>query len=300
METLIKNWIEGLRIQYNYSTHTVDAYRADVLNFKLFLQQHLAEDIDLKALQDLKVADFRSWFSNRIGSGLSPRSNVRALSSLKSFFRYLAKLNLVDLKAINSVRRPKLLKLLPKPIEEEVILRFLNSDFFFEKDPKWITARDCALFSLLYCTGLRINEALNIKTKEVNSEIRTCGKGKKDRIVIILPFVLEKINFYIATCPYDLKNNFLFIGLKGKKLQASYVDNRLRKLRFTFTGLPDHTSAHSFRHSFATHLINRGADLRSIQELLGHESLSSTQIYTNIDDYNLLKIYEKTHPLEKH
>jgi integrase/recombinase XerC len=246
----------------------------------------------------LKTADFRSWLSRRISKGLTARSNVRALSALKSFFRYLAKRNLIDLKSIGSVRRPKLSALLPKPIKEDKILHFLDLDTFFENDPEWVSARDRALFSLLYCCGLRINEALNIKTKDIDVEIRILGKGKKDRIVFVLPLVLERINEYIFGCPHDLSESFLFVGVKGKRLHASLVDNRLQKLRIMHN-LPDHASAHAFRHSFATHLLQHGADLRSVQELLGHESLSSTQIYTDVDDYNLLNVYAKTHPLEK-
>ena len=217
---------------------------------------------------------------------------------MKSFFNYLARRDLIDLKTINAVRHPKLPSLLPKPIEEKVIINFLNLDYFFENDIEWITHRDRALFSLLYCCGLRINEAINIKTEEVDSEIKIFGKGKKERLIILLPAVLARIKFYIRSCPHDLGRGFLFVGLKGKRLHASLVDNRLQKLRILHN-LPDHASAHAFRHSFATHLVQHGADLRSVQELLGHESLSSTQIYTNVDDYNLLKIYRQSHPFEK-
>ncbi|MDR0753535.1 MAG: tyrosine-type recombinase/integrase [Holosporaceae bacterium] len=246
----------------------------------------------------MKIADFRSWFSYRIGRGSAARSNARALSAVKSFFNYLARKDLVDLKTIETVRRPKLSQLLPKPLEEEAVCRFLCLDFFFEYDVDWITHRDRALFTLLYCSGLRINEALNIKTKDISSEIKICGKGKKDRMIILLPITLERIKFYIVNCPHNLKDGFLFVGLRGKRLHASTVDNRLQKLRLLH-GLPDHASAHAFRHSFATHLIRNGADLRSVQELLGHESLSSTQIYTDIDDYSLLQTYKRSHPLEK-
>jgi integrase/recombinase XerC len=298
IEELIKNWLEELIVQRRYSIHTIDSYRRDAKNFTKFLMEHMGEDISLETLKNLRTVDFRSWFSRRIGSGLIARSNVRALSALKSFFNYLARRGLIDLKVIDSVRRPKLPTLLPKPIKENVILDFLNLDFFFDKDLDWITRRDKALYSLLYCCGLRINEALNIKTKDVEREIKIQGKGKKDRVITPLPLVLKRIEEYISACPRDLSDDFLFIGLKGKKLRDSYVDGRLRKLRI-LRNLPDYASAHAFRHSFATHLIQRGADLRSVQELLGHESLSSTQIYTDVDDYGLLKVYEKTHPLGK-
>ncbi|MDR1236526.1 MAG: tyrosine-type recombinase/integrase [Holosporaceae bacterium] len=298
MKEFLKCWLEELEIQKYYSRHTIEAYRRDVTNFENFLVGHIGDNVSPEILRTLKTADFRSWLSRRISDGLTARSNVRALSALKSFFRYLAKRDLVDLKSIDSVKRPKLSALLPKPIKEDKILDFLNLDFFFENDPQWITDRDRALFSLLYCCGLRINEALNIKTKDVADEIKISGKGKKDRMILVLPLVSDRIKIYISGCPHDLSEGFLFVGLKGKRLHASLADNRLQKLRLMHD-LPDHASAHAFRHSFATHLIQHGADLRSVQELLGHESLSSTQIYTDVDDCNLLKTYAKTHPLEK-
>ena len=298
LQDLVKSWLDELVLQRKYSNHTVSAYTRDIENFLSFLCQHIGESASLETLQNMKISDFRSWFSSRITNGMLARSNIRALSSVKSFFNYLAKRNLIELNVINSVKRPKISSLLPKPINESVISDFLNTETFFENDPLWITNRDRALYTLLYCTGLRINEALNIKTSEVNAEIRISGKGKKDRVVLLLPISIERIKTYIKSCPHDISRGYLFVGLRGKKLHASSVDNRLEKLRFTHN-LPDHATAHAFRHSFATHLIQHGADLRSVQELLGHESLSSTQIYTDIDDYNLLKIYERSHPLEK-
>ena len=263
-----------------------------------FLTSYKNETISVEILKNLITADFRSWFSDRISEDLSPRSNARALSSVKSFFHYLAKFGLLEMETINSVGRSRLPKLLPKPIPEKDILNFLNQDFYFENDERWVTNRDRAIYTLLYSTGLRINEALSIKTKDVSSEMKIRGKGKKDRVVLLFPITLERIQTYIKTCPYDLTDGFLFVGVRGKKLRASYVDFRLTKLQLNYD-LPEHTSAHSFRHSFATHLIKEGADLRSVQELLGHESLSSTQIYTEVDDYSILKIYENSHPLEK-
>jgi integrase/recombinase XerC len=298
LENFVKNWLEELTVQRRYSHHTVNSYERDLGNFIDFLQKHTGESVSLGTLQNLKIADFRSWLSNRIVGGLAARSNVRALSAVKSFFRYLAQRNLLDLRIINSVRRPKLPTLLPKPLEEDAILNFLSQDFFFARDPSWVTQRDKALFSLLYCCGLRIGEALNIKTRDLGSEIKILGKGKKDRVVLLLPMAMDMIESYVAACPHDLAGGYLFVGLRGKKLHASFVDNRIQKLRVQYN-LPDHASAHAFRHSFATHLIRHGADLRSVQELLGHESLSSTQIYTDVDDYNLLKIYKSAHPLEK-
>lgn len=298
LRSALISWIAELRDQRSYSNHTLSSYGRDVGNFINFLMAHLGDgNLSLQTLQELKIADFRSWLSERIRAQISARSNVRALSAVKSFFHHLAKHNFVGLDAINAIHRPKLATLLPKPINEDAILNFLNLEYFFENDLSWITLRDRALYTMLYSTGMRINEALNLKKIDVQSEIKICGKGKKDRVVVVLPIALERIRQYADACPYDLSKKYLFVGLRGKKLHASYVDNRLQKLR-TIHNLPDHASAHAFRHSFATHLIKNGADLRSVQELLGHESLSSTQIYTKIDDENLLKVYAKTHPLE--
>jgi integrase/recombinase XerC len=297
-EDLVNGWLKELAVHRCYSDCTIGAYRSDFADFHHFLGEHFGGNISLEIFRNLKVADFRAWLSFRISKGLKARSNVRALSAVKSFFTYLAKHNLVDLKVINLVKRPKLRALLPRPIKENAILDFLNVDCFFVGDQEWVTSRDRALLTLLYCTGLRIGEALNIRTKHVGLDIKINGKGKKDRIITLLPIAFDRIKQYISECPYDLSENCLFVGVKGKKLCASVLEARLQKLRLIH-GLPDYTSAHSFRHSFATHLVQQGADLRSVQELLGHESLSSTQIYTDIDDYNLLKVYEKSHPLEK-
>ena len=297
LRKLVQNWLEQLEVQLRYSEHTVICYRRDMCDFLNFLSNHESDIVDLEILKNLKLSDFRAWLSHRVNNDLSARSNARALSSVKSFFYYLAKLNLINTKIVDSVRRSKLSKLLPKPIPEDNVMRFLNQKFYFENDPQWVTNRDRALYTLLYSTGLRINEALNIKTRDIEQEMKIRGKGKKDRIVLLFPVTLERIKTYINTCPYDLKDGFLFVGVRGKKLSASSVDYRLKRLQI-LNDLPEHSSAHAFRHSFATHLIQKGADLRSVQELLGHESLETTQIYTDVDNYNLLKIYEKTHPLE--
>ncbi|MDR3151801.1 MAG: tyrosine recombinase XerC [Holosporaceae bacterium] len=297
LNNLRAEWLMELTVQHRYSGHTVAAYDGDMANFLSFLNDHFGELASLEILRQMKISDFRSWLSHRIGNGMSPRSNVRALSAVKSFFNYLARANLIDQRIISSVKRPKLPDLLPKPIDEKVVLNFLESESFFDGDAEWVTKRDRALYTLLYCTGMRIGEALSLKTRDVAAETKIVGKGKKDRIIILLPIALQRIEEYIASCPHDLIHGYLFLGVRGKKLHATYVDNRLQKLRLIHD-LPDHASAHAFRHSFATHLVQRGADLRSVQELLGHESLSSTQIYTDVDDYNLLKIYEKSHPLE--
>lgn len=298
MREYVKSWLEGLAYERRFSIHTISCYERDLLDLMKFLRGHLGKDINLEVLREIRTIDFRAWLSYRINNGIQARSNARALSAVKSFFKYLTRRGLLDMKSINAVRRPKLAELLPKPLAEKSILQFLQLTRYFEKDPLWITARDRALYTLLYSTGLRINEALGLTLKDIQPEMRVRGKGKKDRMIFLLPITIEKIQEYVEVCPYELKNGPLFRGLRGGQLLACTVDIRLEQLRILYD-LPDHTSAHAFRHSFATHLLHKGADLRSVQELLGHESLSSTQIYTEIDDYNLFKVYENTHPLEK-
>lgn len=298
MKKYIEGWLDELSFERRYSGHTVINYQRDLLNLLGFLEEHFSQKVDLDLLRGVKPADFRAWLSYRISNGLRARSNVRALSSVKSFFKYLSRRGLIDMRSVDAIRRPKLAELLPKPLEKDAILHFLQLERYFDKDPAWVTARDRALYTLLYCTGLRISEALSLRLCDIQLEIKICGKGKKDRMVVLLPIAIEKIQEYVKICPYDLTSGQLFRGLRGGVLGASAVDIRLEHLRIKYD-LPDHTSAHAFRHSFATHLLKEGADLRSVQELLGHESLSSTQIYTQIDDATLLKTYENTHPLER-
>lgn len=297
MEKLICGWIDELAFERRYSQHTVTNYRRDLFDLITFFEQHFGQKVSLEILQKAKPVDFRAWLSHRIGRGLQARSNVRALSSIKSFFQYLGRRGLIELRSLNAVRHPKLAELLPKPIEEETILRFLQLDHYTNNEPSWVSARDRALYTLLYCTGLRISEALSLTLQDIQSEMKIRGKGKKERIVLLLPIAITRINEYVELCPYDLQSGKLFRGVRGKTLSASLVDIRLKEAQILYD-LPDHTSAHAFRHSFASHMIKEGADLRSVQDLLGHESLSSTQIYTKIDDATLFKVYETAHPLE--
>lgn len=297
MEKLICGWLEELAFERRYSQHTVVDYRRDLFNLLSFFEEHFGEKVSLEVLQKAKSADFRAWLSHRMNKGLQARSNVRALSAVKSFFKYLARRGLVELRSLNAVRRPKLAELLPKPIEEGTILRFLQLDHYNNNEPKWVSARDRALYTLLYCTGLRISEALSLTLSDIQPEIKIRGKGKKDRMILLLPIAISRINEYVKLCPYNLKTGKLFRGVRGRTLNASIVDIRLKEAQIMYD-LPDHTSAHAFRHSFASHMLKEGADLRSVQDLLGHESLSSTQIYTKIDDSTLFKVYETTHPLE--
>lgn len=297
LNELLSNWLSELKIARKYSNHTILAYQNDISDFFCFLQNHSGGNASVATLKNAKAMDFRAWISSRVNKKISARSNARAISSLKSFMKYLARLDLVDLKAINCIKRAKLSFLLPKPIDEGFLLKFLDRAKFFDNDLEWITDRDRALYTVLYCSGMRISEVLNLKLSDIRAVIKINGKGKKDRIVVMLEIAIERVKRYVQSCPYDLADGYLFVGLRGKKLNASLVDSRLQKLS-AMCDLPEHISAHSFRHSFATHMIKNGADLRSVQELLGHESLSSTQIYTALETDNMMKAYSKFHPLE--
>lgn len=309
LEELYQDWIQELQLQRLYSVHTVLCYGKDVQNFLEFVHRHLDSIPSIELLNSLTTADFRSWLSHRISLGISARSNGRALSSLRSFFRFLQQRHVIDNDSIDSIHRPKLPHTLPKSVSEIDVLKFLEIPYFFSSDPQWITNRDRALYTLLYCTGMRISEALNLQTKDISEELLIRGKGKKERIVILLPIALNRIKTYVDSCPHDLRNGYLFVGLKGKKLHTQTIDARLRKLRTQYLSyttehgqpfcLPDNMSSHSFRHSFATHLVQDGVDLRSVQELLGHESLASTQVYVDVDDQKMLQVFHTCSPLEK-
>lgn len=277
------------------SSHTIKAYFSDLFDFFKFLKDHSGCSVSLGILQNLKISDFRAWLAFRLNAGLSGRSNARAVSALKTFFKYLEQIGAISEPAIYFLRRPRLAKLLPRPIKQQSI-----KDIFSNVDlPNWVFMRDRALYVLLYATGLRIQEALNIKKCDLGESLRIFGKGKKERIVPLIDDALQCVYQYMKICPFKMEDNdFIFINNKGKRLLASTVDNRLKKIRITLN-LPDYVTPHALRHSFASHLVQNGADLRCIQELLGHSSLSSTQIYTEIDDQQILQIYKNSHPLGK-
>jgi integrase/recombinase XerC len=298
----LTRWLAHLSGERRMSPHTVAAYRRDVRQFLSFLADHLGGAPSLKKLAKLEPRDVRAFMAARRKAGLSARSLMRALAAARSFARFLARSGKGKVTALSAVRAPKMAKTLPKPLPISAAKRVTDTELRAgEARAPWILARDAAVLGLLYGSGLRIAEALSLKREDVpapgqGDAITVIGKGNRARMVPVLPQVLKLIADYAALCPYDLpEKGPLFVGAKAGPLRARIVQLAMARLRGAL-GLPDSATPHALRHSFATHLLARGGDLRSIQELLGHASLSTTQIYTAVDSERLLEVYRATHP----
>ncbi len=291
-------WMAWLQSERRVSRHTLDAYGRDLEAFLDFLAGHHGEAPSLTLLAGLQPADFRSWLAYRARAGFARTSTARALSVVRSFYRWCSKRDLLENAAIGNLKTPKRPAAVPKAMtvgETEVLLDRLGGD-----RADWTDRRDLAVLLLLYGCGLRISEALGLTAEEAprpgQPALRVRGKGNKERLVPLLPIVVEAIAAYRAACPYDLGGGSpLFRAKRGGPLGARAVQGRMQALRKLW-GLPESATPHALRHSFATHLLGAGADLRSIQELLGHASLSTTQRYTKVDAARLLEVYDRAHP----
>ncbi len=292
----LKTWQTYLRDEKKYSSNTCYAYQNDMGLFIAFLREYLGKSPTLQDLLQADIKTFRAALSHLSKAGLSPRSRGRALSSLKNFYNWTNKSKLGKNDAIELINRPKAKKSLPRPLSTIDLDKFFDTVQSYHSEP-WLNLRNHAFFMLIYATGLRINEAISLNIEDVQtSEIRIVGKGNKTRILPLLPEVKTHIQSYLAACPYKTSpDQALFIGVRGSRVQATNMAKEMRKMR-QFLNLPDTATPHAIRHSFATHLLNQGADLRAIQKLLGHSSLSSTQIYTDLDLKNLQDIYKFSHP----
>lgn len=292
-------WQAWLAHEKRASIHTCLAYARDAEDFLGFLAGHLGERLDFETLANLKAADFRAWLAARAGRGMEHTSNARALSVLRSLFRWLKNQGLAENTALASVATPKLPRALPKA------LTAADADDCLETAPElarqhWTGRRDLAVMLLLYGAGLRVGEALSLTRGEAprprQEALMITGKGGKQRLVPLLPLVIEAIDAYIAACPYPLpEEGPLFLGARGGPLSARRVQESMARIR-DWLGLPAEATPHALRHSFATHLLASGGDLRTIQELLGHASLSTTQRYTAVDAASLLSVYDRSHP----
>ena len=290
-------WRAWLSVERRCSPHTLAAYTRDLTGFFAFLGKHLGEPAGLADLGTLRLADFRAWLAARRMDGLTATSNARALSTLRGFFRWLDRRGLVRNGQIAALRSPKLPKALPKPLTVADAAAAVE-DVAALSGTGWIAARDVAVLALLYGGGLRIDEALSLNRDvlPLGDRLTVLGKGRKQRIVPVLPAVRAAIEDYMARCPFQPgPNGPLFLGARGGRLRAEIIQAQMRKLRAAY-GLPDSATPHALRHSFATHLLAKGGDLRAIQELLGHASLSTTQRYTGVDAERLIEVYEKAHP----
>jgi integrase/recombinase XerC len=297
--TEISRWLGYLGAERRMSPKTLEAYQRDVGQFLDFLAGHLGGAPTLRQLAKLSPADVRAFMAARRGDGLSSRSLMRGLAGARSFARFLERNGKGKVGALSAVRAPKVGKTLPKPLPIAAAKRIADTGLRAgeEREP-WIIARDTAVLGLLYGSGLRISEALSLKPKDLvaGDAITVTGKGNKTRMVPVLPQVAKLITDYVALCPLDLPDDgALFVGARGGQLSPRIVQLAMARLRGAL-GLPDTATPHALRHSFATHLLARGGDLRAIQELLGHASLSTTQIYTAVDSERLLEVYASAHP----
>jgi integrase/recombinase XerC len=296
----VGDWLTYLASEKRMSPKTLEAYRRDVQQFMAFLTEHLGGAPTLARLAKLTPADVRAFMAARRGEGLSSRSLMRQLAGTRSFARFLERNGKGKVGALAAVRAPKLPKTLPKPLPASSARALADADLRAgEARDQWVLARDAAVLALLYGAGLRISEALGLKRRDIDGSpdaLTITGKGNKTRMVPLLPQVLRLIEDYVRTCPYALTaEGPLFVGAKGGPLSPRIVQLAMASLRGAL-GLPDTATPHALRHSFATHLLARGGDLRSIQDLLGHASLSTTQIYTAVDAERLLDIYNSAHP----
>lgn len=295
----IARWLGYLGAEKRMSPKTLEAYARDVGQFLGFLAEHLGGAPSLKQLARLTPADVRAFMAARRGQGAGNRTLMRVLAGSRSFARFLERNGKGKVGALAAVRTPKLPRSLPKPLAIKDAKRMTGTDLRKgEAREAWIVARDAAVLGLLYGCGLRIAEALSLQRKDLptGDSLTVTGKGNKTRMVPVLPQVAKLIADYVALCPSELPaDGPLFIGARGGPLAARVVQLAMARLRGAL-GLPDSATPHALRHSFATHLLARGGDLRAIQELLGHASLSTTQIYTAVDSERLLEVYKTAHP----
>ena len=290
-------WLQSLKSERRMAAKTLEAYARDVSQFGQFLKDHLGQPATVPELAGLTIADFRSFMARRRKTGVESRSLARQLSAIRSFFRFAEKNAYFANSALSALRSPKLAHSVPKPLNIRAARQVAAGDVLStDETPKWVEARDRAVLTLLYACGLRISEAIGLTLAQSKSApLVITGKGGKARIAPVLPRVREVLDSYIALCPFPLKpSEPMFRGIRGGPLNARNIQLLIERMRGVLN-LPDSATPHALRHSFATHLLGSGADLRVIQELLGHASLSSTQIYTEVDRTHLLEQYRKAH-----
>jgi integrase/recombinase XerC len=294
---LLQRWLASIAALQGASEKTVEAYQRDVAGFIGFLSNHFGGDLGETKLGQIKITDMRAWMAFERRRGVGPRSLARELSAVKSFFRWLGESEGIEVTAPLATRAPKFKPQLPRPVARDQAKALINTAELQTTDG-WTGARDAAVITLLYGCGLRISEALNLdrKAAPLADTLRIRGKGDKDRIVPVLPAARRAVNEYLELCPFPLEDDHpLFIGVRGKRLNARHIQKVMEQTRMQL-GLPATATPHAMRHSFATHLLEAGGDLRAIQELLGHASLSTTQAYTALDQAHLMEVYKKAHP----
>nr|WP_281954012.1 tyrosine recombinase XerC [Pseudophaeobacter arcticus] len=290
-------WLQGLRALDGAAANTISAYQGDLSSFLAFMTRHNGAPQGLGALARITTSDMRSWMAQERNSGAGARSLARKLSAVKSFYRWLAEREGFEPTAVLAARAPKFQKKLPRPLDKDAA-RAVIETVELQSGTNWIAARDVAVVTLLYGCGLRISEALSLtgKAAPLPASLRILGKGGKERLVPVIEAAREAVQRYLDLSPYPKESDGpLFRGLRGGALNPRQIQGAMAQARAQL-GLPASATPHALRHSFATHLLEAGGDLRAIQELLGHASLSTTQAYTAVDTAHLMAIYNRSHP----
>jgi len=293
----LQEWLDHQKSLKGSAENTVTAYAGDVTEFLAFITGHKGESQGLGALSKITISDMRAWMANSRGAGVGPRSLARKLSAVKVFYRWLAAREGFEPTAVLLTRSPKFTKKLPRPLAIDAARDMIETVEMQSLEP-WVAARDTAVVTLLWGCGLRISEALGLKGIDapLPQVMRITGKGGKERIVPVVDAARAAVDAYVKACPHILTNDGpLFRGVRGGVLSPRAIQKAMASARMQL-GLPATATPHALRHSFATHLLNAGGDLRTIQELLGHASLSTTQAYTAIDTARLLDVYDNAHP----
>ena len=293
----LETWLDHLAALEGASPRTVEVYAADLRGFLDFVTQHHGESLGRAALARITISDMRAWMAREHGRGLSARSLARSLSAVKTFTRWLAERDGFDPTPILSARSPRFKKKLPRPLAPDAARAVLDA-MESQAPLPWVAARDLAVVTLLWGCGLRISEALALTGADhpLPDTLRITGKGGRERVIPVLPAACEAVAAYVEICPWPAEAaQPLFRGARGGALSPRLVQQAMARAR-TGLGLPATATPHALRHSFATHLLNAGGDLRTIQELLGHASLSTTQVYTAVDGARLAEVYQAAHP----
>ncbi len=293
----LQTWLEQQRALKGAADNTVTAYRGDVTEFLAFMSVHHGGTEGLGALSKITVSDMRAWMARTRSADVGSRSLARKLSAVKAFYRWLAEREGFEPTAVLSTRSPKFTKKLPRPLAIDAARELIDCVETQARDP-WVAARDVAVLTLLWGCGLRISEALGLIGADapLPDVLRIVGKGGKERVVPVLPAARDAVETYLRACPHAAEpKSALFRGVRGGALSAGAIQKVMANARMQL-GLPASATPHAMRHSFATHLLDAGGDLRAIQELLGHASLSTTQAYTAVDTLRLMEVYNRAHP----
>jgi integrase/recombinase XerC len=293
----LQSWLDHQRALNGAADNTLTAYRGDVTDFLAFISVHHGGTSGLGALAKITVSDMRAWMARTRSAGVGPRSLARKLSAVKAFYRWLAEREGFEPTAVLSTRAPKFTKKLPRPLAIDAARELIDCVEVQAREP-WVAARDVAVLTLLWGCGLRISEALGLTGADapLPQVLRILGKGGKERVVPVLPAARDAVEVYLRACPHSCTaREPLFRGVRGGALSAGAIQKVMASARMQL-GLPASATPHAMRHSFATHLLDAGGDLRAIQELLGHASLSTTQAYTAVDTLRLMEVYNRAHP----